>query len=319
MEKEMMMKENVNFKGIFCGKIRRYFSWENFLDLMKVPVGIIQSFFIVIRFKPKVIFCKGGYVSFPVAFGAFLARVPVILHESDLVPGLANRLSARFATKICVSYEESKKYFSKEKVVLTGNPVRKDIVMGNIEKGREITGFNSDFPVLLFMGGSQGAVSINSFIFDNLSNLLSKYQIIHVCGAGNMREKDDLMRLVGHDYESLLTRYVSYEYVGDELKHFYALCDAVISRAGAMSLAEIAAIRKAALLIPLGMEASRGDQIDNAVAFARKNNAFVINETEITKKLFFKKLEAVLKDSKERSAKSATDATKKIITLLKEL
>ncbi len=319
MEKNMMKKENVKFKGIFCGKIRRYFSWENFLDLLKVPVGIIQSFFIVIRFRPKVVFCKGGYVSFPIALGAFLARVPVILHESDLVPGLANRLSARFATKICVSYEESKKFFSKNKVVLTGNPVRKDIVTGRIEKGREITGFNSDLPVLLFMGGSQGAESVNRFIFDNLKDLLSAYQIVHICGSGNVRHKNDLNHLVGPDYESLLKRYIGYEFVGEELKHFYALCDVVISRAGAMSLAEIAAIKRPALLIPLGTEASRGDQIDNAKAFAKDNNADVINEVDLTKSLFLEKLEAVMKEPDKNSAKSAVDATEKIISLFKEL
>lgn len=314
-----MRQEGVNFKGIFCGKIRRYFSWENFLDLLKVPVGIIQSFFIVAGFKPKAVFCKGGYVSFPVAIGAFLARVPVVLHESDLVPGLANRLSARFATKICVSYENSKKFFPKDKVVLTGNPVRKDIVKGDAEKGRKNTGFNTDLPILLIMGGSQGAESVNRFIFDNLKELLSTFQIIHICGAGNTRDKNELKHLVGQDYESLLKRYVSYEFVGEDLKHFYALCDAVISRAGAMSLAEIAAINKPALLIPLGTEASRGDQIDNAKAFAKENNADVINEADLTKLLFLERLETVMKKTNTKSDNCSGDATEKIITLLKKL
>lgn len=184
-----MEKLGIDFEGITCGKLRRYFSWENFLDFFRVPIGIVQAYKILKRYKPVVVFSKGGYVSFPVTVAAWKLKIPVILHESDVVPGLANRLSMKFARKICISFEETKNYLSKKllkKTVYTGNPVRKSIFEGSREKGLKFTGLNEYRPIILVMGGSQGATQINKLVRSTLDELLKKFQIIHIAGRGNI-------------------------------------------------------------------------------------------------------------------------------------
>ncbi len=253
----------VDVREIICGKLRRYFSFQNFADFFKVPVGIIQSIFILASFKPQVVFSKGGYVSVPgvIACG-FLnffrrvfgkERIVLFVHESDVVPGIANRIGAKFADKIFVSFEESKKYFKKKsRVVITGNPVRKDVLKGNKEKGMKICGFNRFKPVILVMGGSLGAMQINNLVWENLDELLKRYQIVHIAGKGNIK--------FGLKKEG----YKQFELLFDELKDVYSACDLVVTRGGANSLAEIASMEKKAVVIPLGMASSRGDQIVNA-------------------------------------------------------
>ncbi len=320
MEKQMAADEGVPFKGILCGKMRRYFSWENFVDLLKVPAGILQAYLIIKKFRPDVIFCKGGYVSFPAAVSGKLAGVPVVLHESDVVPGLSNKMSARFATKICVAFEESGKYFPAEKVVLTGNPVRKEIVSGDAGAGRKFCGFADDLPVLLVTGGSQGAGFINNVVFDNLRNLLSVYRVAHICGEGKMRTEDDILALLGEDYASLANRYKAFEFVKDEMKDLYAMCGAVVSRAGAMTLAEIAAVGRPAVLIPLGKGASRGDQIDNARAFCKDHRAVTMEEDGFVFDDFLNELSALINENETKRERGANfDATDKIINLLESL
>ncbi len=294
MEKEMIGKLGVKYKGIYCGKLRRYFSISNFVDFFKTPIGIIQSFFAIIRFSPDAVFCKGGYVSFPIVLGARLAGKKVYLHESDAVPGLANRLSARFATKIFVSFMESMKYFPSHKVILTGNPIRPWIDKGDIHEAMKITGFKGNLPVILVMGGSQGAGFINDIIWDNLPELTHHHRIIHVCGKNKTKTKDELIKIAGKNHDFLRERYFSLEFAGNELKDFYALCDLVISRAGANSLAEIEAVHKPAILIPLGLGASRGDQIINAKVFSSDYPAAVINEEDFDKNLFLATIDRMI-------------------------
>lgn len=260
VEKAMVEKIGIMYRGVSCGKFRRYFSFKNFIDIFKVPIGIFQAQKILREFKPDVVFSKGGFVSVPVVIAAGLLGVPVILHESDVVPGLANRICARYAKKICISFEESKAYLLKygSRVVLTGNPVRKSILNGDAEVGYKFTGFDKFRPVVLIMGGSQGALQINELVRAGLDELLKKFQIVHVRGRGNL------------DISLHKNGYAQYEYLDEQLKDIYAMCELIVTRSGANSLAEIALLKKKALIIPLGTAASRGDQIENAKIFARK-------------------------------------------------
>ncbi len=263
----MIPEIDVRFQGISCGKMRRYFSWENFVDVFRTFFGIFESVYWVLKFRPAVIFCKGGYVAFPVAVGGWLAGVPVIEHESDLVPGLANRMAARFASKICVSFDKSAAHFDSDKVVVTGNPVRAELASGSRDAALKISGLSGSKPVLLVMGGSQGAIFVNELIWKNLDPLLAEFEIVHICGKG--KKRDDLKR----------DGYFALEYAADEMKDFYALSDLVITRAGANSLAELEFLGLPAILIPL-VKGSRGDQIGNAVAFAEIGVAAVLDETK---------------------------------------
>lgn len=250
-------------REITCGKLRRYFSLRNFIDFFKVPIGIIQSFFIVLKFKPDVIFSKGGFVAVPVVIGARLAsrHVKIFIHESDVVPGLANRICARFADKIFVSFSESVKFFGARlagKIIVTGNPVRREIFGGSREAGLKMCGFNRFKSVILAMGGSQGATQINNLVWNNLDELLKKYQVVHIVGKGNL------------NFGVKKLGYRQFELLFDELKDVYAACEIVVSRGGANSLSEISALNKKAVIIPLGEETSRGDQIKNAKVCAEE-------------------------------------------------
>lgn len=325
--------ECVRFKGIRCGKLRRYFSLKNFTDLFRIPFGILEAFFSILFFKPTAVFCKGGYVSFPVAIGGWLARKPVFLHESDVVPGLANKMTAFFASKVLVSYEQSVKYFKAGKVIVTGNPVRAEIYTGSVNGGLKFLKWNpSDLPVVLFMGGSQGAGFVNNLVWGGLKKLVKKYRVIHICGKGNTA------RALRHSSTNKFVagRYRFFEYVGSEMKDLYAVCDAIVSRAGAISLAEISAVGRPSVLIPLGKKYSRGDQIDNAKAFATGHKAFVMDEENFDKSLFFSALDeavgsggiadsvkrAIKKEAVEIGAGKYCDkgvrATAKIISLLEK-
>ncbi len=291
------------FKAISCGKMRRYIDWQNVLDIFRTLAGIWQSFWIIKRFNPDVVFCKGGYVAFPVAVGAWLNRRPVILHESDLVPGLANKLSAKFAQIICVSFTESKRFFNGKRVEMTGNPVRQEMLSGSSIAARKMTALEGHKPVMLVMGGSQGAQRINDFIVENLEKLLEQFQIIHLTGVGKSSGKQ-------------IKGYFAQEYAKNELKDFYALTDIMVCRAGANSLAEIEALGKPAILIPLEI-GSRGDQVANAAAFVKENKAVIVNEGGLNWQSFS---EAILRlENMPASEVKKTAAAKKIAELIKSL
>lgn len=321
MEKNMISKLGVPYKGVLCGKWRRYFSGWNFVDLFKTPLGVLQALIALARFRPTVIFCKGGYVSFPVAFAGWLLHIPVVLHESDLVPGLSNKVCAWLSRKVCVSFEESQKYFSPKKVVVTGTPVRSDIAEGDKTHGKDFTEFTEDLPVLLFMGGSQGAGFINSIVWKYLDRLLEHYQVVHICGIG--KEPQEIAQLLTEDHKKYLSRYRSFGFVEGEIKHVYALADLIVGRSGANTLAEIDFIHKPAVLIPLGKKASRGDQIDNAEAFIHHHSAVMIQEEDFEEEKFFSALEDLLKKSKKTLSSKGSAAhgiaTEKIIHLLESV
>lgn len=269
-EKEMIAEKGWPYKEISCGKLRRYFSWENLWDFFRSLWGVIQSIAIISRFKPDVIFCKGGYVSLPVSIAGGILRKPVIIHESDLEMGLANRIAAYFARKICVSFPETLKANAQDKrFILTGNPVRRELLHGDRKKGFEFCGFSSDKKVLLVMGGSQGSVAINTLIERFLEELLKTYQIVHVCGEKNISEK-----------ATEKTGYFKVGFLDKELKDIYAITDIVIARAGANSLAEFEALGLPAILIPL-VHGSRGDQIKNADSYIKNHRGLILEEDSI--------------------------------------
>lgn len=279
IEKQLVSQvKNIPYYAISTGKLRRYFDWKNFSDPFRVLKGIFQAYRIIRREKPNVIFSKGGFVSVPVVLAGKLNKVPVIIHESDITPGLANKLAIPFASKVCVTFPETEKHVKGGKGDYVGAIIRKELKNGNAERGRELCGFSNNLPVLLIMGGSLGSQKINQLIRENLGYLLSQYQIVHICGKGNV----DLA------YER--PGYKQFEYVSEELPDLMALADLVVSRAGSNSIFEFLSLRKPMLLIPLSAAASRGDQILNANSFEKQGFAAVIQEEDLTKELFLNKL-----------------------------
>ncbi|MBI2784808.1 MAG: undecaprenyldiphospho-muramoylpentapeptide beta-N-acetylglucosaminyltransferase, partial [Legionella longbeachae] len=223
IEKQMLQPLNIPFYAISSGKLRRYLSVKNFLDPFKIVLGIVQSFFLLYKLKPDVVFSKGGFVAFPVVVGAWLNRIPVVAHESDMSPGLANRLCFPFVNKICLTFDAGKKHFKRQdKIAITGTPIREQLFSGNSDRGLELCGFNADKPCLLVIGGSLGAGSINRSIREALPELTTKYQIIHLCGKGKL--EISLNSIEG---------YKQFEYANEELADLFAAASVVVSRAGA--------------------------------------------------------------------------------------
>jgi len=265
----------IQIKIIKAGKLRRYFSLENIMDVFKIPIGIIQSLYHIYKFKPNVVFSKGGFASFPPVIAAYILKIPIITHESDIVPGLANKIIARFSSKIFISFSAAEKYFSKNKVVLTGNPVRSDITEGNRENAFKFFKLSSDLPTVLILGGSQGARKINEMILEILPELLKKCQVIHQCGTKNYEE---IKIAIDNPKLKNLEKYKLYPYLNKEIKDAYAIADVVVSRAGANSVSEIAVMSKPNILIPLSTSAGN-HQFKNAEFFSEKGASLIIDET----------------------------------------
>lgn len=275
IEKKLIQSQNIPYYGISSGKLRRYFDLKNFTDPFRVIKGFSEASNLMKELKPDVVFSKGGFVSVPVVMAAKKHHIPVICHESDLTPGLANKLSMPSATKVCCNFPETLQYLPEGKAVLTGCPIRKELMEGSRTAALTMTGFTPHKPVLMVMGGSLGAVAVNSAVRDALPELLEHWQIVHLCGKGKTDES--LNGIKG---------YVQYEYIHKELADLFALCDIVVSRAGANAICELLALRKPTLLIPLSAKASRGDQILNARSFERQGFSMVLEEEKITKNTF---------------------------------
>ena len=274
IEKELITAAGVDYRAISSGKLRRYFDMKNFTDVFRVAAGVFQATAIIARQKPDVIFSKGGFVAVPVAVGAFLNRVPFVAHESDMTPGLANKLAMPFAKKVCTTFPEAVKYVKGGKGVHTGTPIRAELFKGSAEKGLEFCGFDGKKPVLLIMGGSLGSVVINDAVKEVINELTAKFDIAHIRGKGNLDKS--LENIKG---------YKQFEYVNKELRDIFAATDIVLSRAGANAISEFLALNKPMLLIPLSKKASRGDQILNANSFKAQGFAEVINEENLNGKL----------------------------------
>lgn len=272
IEKELIEQFGIPYHGISSGKLRRYFSLQNFTDPFRVVKGLGEAKKFVKLLNPDVIFSKGGFVSVPVVLAGKNRRVPTIIHESDMTPGLANKLSIPSATKVCCNFPETLKHLPEGKAVLTGSPIRQELLSGDKYKAREFLRFSSDKPVIMVVGGSLGSVAVNEAVRGILPELLKTFQVIHLCGKG--KADDSLQNLEG---------YAQFEYVKEELKDLFALTDIVISRAGANAICELLALHKPNLLIPLSANASRGDQILNARSFERQGYSIVLEEEELNK------------------------------------
>ncbi|MFF2483042.1 undecaprenyldiphospho-muramoylpentapeptide beta-N-acetylglucosaminyltransferase [Paenibacillus sp. NPDC058071] len=262
--------EQVKYYGIATGKLRRYLDWQNVKDPFKVIKGAFQAYRIIKKEKPDVLFSKGGFVSVPVVLGARLNRVPVLIHESDLTPGLANRIAIPLATGVCTTFPETEQHLPSGKARYVGAVIREQLKQGDAARGRRFCGFTSAKPVLLIMGGSLGARKINQTVREALGALSEQYQIVHLCGKGQ----------VDPSLES--TRYKQYEYINEELPDVLAMADVVISRAGSNSIFEFLYMRKPMLLIPLTKEQSRGDQLLNAESFRKAGYCEVLHEERMT-------------------------------------
>ena len=270
IERELIEQFQIPYHGISSGKLRRYFSMQNFTDPFRVLKGFGEANKLIKSLKPDVIFSKGGFVSVPVVMAGRKCHVPTIIHESDMTPGLANKLSIPSASKVCCNFPETLEHLPEGKAVLTGSPIRQELLSGSKDAALKFCGFTSDKPVILIIGGSLGSVIVNNAVRAILPELLKDFQVIHLCG----KDKAD---------ESLkdLKGYVQFEYIKHELKDLFALADVVISRAGANAICELLALHKPNLLIPLSANASRGDQILNARSFERQGFSMVLEEEEL--------------------------------------
>ena len=271
IETKLMAEFDVPYYGISSGKLRRYFDVKNFTDPARIIKGYAEAAKIIKKIKPNVIFSKGGFVTVPVVFAAKRKKVPCVLHESDISPGLANRLCIPSAAAICANFPETLSHLPKEKAHLTGSPIRKELFSGNRLKGLDFCGFSTSKPVILVIGGSLGSVRVNEAVREILPQLLEKYQVIHLCGKDKV---DESLK----DTEG----YVQFEYIQKELCDLLDAADLVISRAGANAICELLALHKPNILIPLSLEASRGDQILNAKSFEKQGFSYVIQEEELT-------------------------------------
>jgi UDP-N-acetylglucosamine--N-acetylmuramyl-(pentapeptide) pyrophosphoryl-undecaprenol N-acetylglucosamine transferase len=312
IEKGMIESLGIPFHAVSSGKLRRYFSLKNLIDPFKIIIGIIQSLWLFHKLRPDVVFSKGGFVAFPVVVGAWLNRIPVVAHESDMSPGLANRLSFPFVNKICLTFEAAKKHFKRQdKIEITGTPIRHQLFAGTSAKGLELCGFNTEKPCLLAIGGSLGAGSINLSVREALPQLTKEFQIIHLCGKGK----------VDHSLKGR-AGYCQFEYANEELAHLFAASSVVISRAGANSLYEILALGKAHILIPLSSQVSRGDQIQNARYFQGLGISVVIQDQSLNAETLLQALRDLMLNKNDVDNKikalNIESATDKIVAIIKE-
>ncbi|MCM3739612.1 undecaprenyldiphospho-muramoylpentapeptide beta-N-acetylglucosaminyltransferase [Oceanobacillus luteolus] len=277
--------EGVTYHPISTGKLRRYMSVENFKDPFKVLKGTLQAYRIIGKKKPAAIFSKGGFVSVPVVIAAKLRGVPTVIHESDYTPGLANKLSIPFAKKVLATFEETLEFLPEQKREHVGAVIREELFTGSREKGLTFAQLKGDKPVLLIMGGSGGSEKINETVRRSLPQLLKQFEIIHICGHGKVNREFDQ-----HGY-------IQFEYVNEELKDIFAATDYVLSRAGSNAIFEFLALRIPMLLIPLSLEASRGDQIVNARSFKEKGYARVLEEEELSEKKLVEELQHLMTSS----------------------
>lgn len=271
IEKEIVSADkDINYHSIHAGKFRRCLSFDNIKDVFKVFKGMSDASKLMKKIHPDIVFSKGGYVTVPVVIAAHKNKIPVIIHESDLTPGLANKISAKFADKVCTTFPETASMLSPSKSVCTGSPIRGELFLGSKETGKKLCNFTEDRPTIIVMGGSLGAVAINKLVRDAVKTLCSKYNVIHICGKGG--SDNSFNNIKG---------YKQFEYVKEELCHLLALSDVAISRAGSNAIFEFLALQKPMLLIPLPKGESRGDQVLNAESFEKNGFAISANQSEL--------------------------------------
>jgi UDP-N-acetylglucosamine--N-acetylmuramyl-(pentapeptide) pyrophosphoryl-undecaprenol N-acetylglucosamine transferase len=311
IEKGLIEGMKVPYYGISSGKLRRYFSIKNFTDPFRVLKGYFQAKKLMREIEPDVVFSKGGFVAVPVVYAAKKRGIPVVIHESDMTPGLANKLCIKKASKICCNFEATLSHLPAGKAIHTGTPLRKELFEGNREKGLQINGFTNGMPVLLIVGGSTGAQRVNEAVRKIMPKLLETFQVIHICGKGKTDPDFDYIRGLRQ-----------YEYVSDDLKDMFAAADLVISRAGANAVSELLALKKPNILIPLSI-GSRGDQVLNAEAFEKNGYSYLLKEEELTEENLLKAVDIVNANREKYINAMETaperDATEIITKMLDEL
>ena len=311
IEHQMIAKfPDITYHAVKSGKLRRYFSLQNFIDPFKVVWGALQSVAAIARIKPNVCLSKGGFVSVPVVVGAWLCRVPTICHESDLTPGLANRICSRFALKVCTTFAECAKALG-AKGVHTGTPLRPELFKGSRAAGLALSGFDGSKPILLMTGGSLGAQSVNKCLRESLPALLPHMDVLHLCGKGNLDES--LMDTKG---------YCQKEFLSEEMPDALAVADIVLSRAGSNTLSELLALHKPMLLVPYPLSASRGDQVENAKSYAAQGLARVLMQEDMTAQSMTDGLLKLLNEKDELlealKAYPIKDGTDKVLELIRQ-
>jgi len=316
-DERLLFENGITFKRVNTGKIRRYFSLKNIIDFFKTGIAVISAIWQMYKLYPDVVVGKGGYASFPALFAARILNIPVIIHESDSAPGIANKWAGKFADKIAISYESAAKYFPKEKTALTGNPIRREIIEPTNEGANDLFDLEDGVPVILILGGSQGAQIINDAVIQALSGLVSKYQIIHQTGANNInevRETADAL-LKGNEFAK---RYKPFAFFDDlSLKMAASVADLVVSRAGS-TIFEIAVWKLPSVIIPI--TGSNGDhQRKNAYTYARAGACEVIEEANFTPNILLSEIDRLMDepDTRSKMSESAkgfsrTDAADKI-------
>lgn len=312
MEADRMRAEpGVIYHAVQSGKLRRYFSWQNFTDPFRVIAGAFQSAHLMGRLKPDVVFSKGGFVAVPVVFGAWLHRIPVLCHESDLTPGLANKLCKPFARRFATTFPECAQALG-SKAEMTGTPLRRELFSGSREKGLQLLGFDGGKPVLLMMGGSSGAQSVNKALRAALPALTPSFDVAHICGKGNLDAA-----LEGKP------GYTQLEFLSEELPDVLACADLVLSRAGANALCEFQALGRPMLLVPYPKGASRGDQILNARSLEKRGLCRVLPQEDMTPETLAEAVEATWKDRERltEALKNAppADGTARVLELIEEI
>lgn len=308
---KMRSVQGVIYHAVKSGKLRRYHSWQNFTDPFRVVAGAFQSARLMGRIRPDVVFSKGGFVAVPVVFGAWLHRVPVLCHESDLTPGLANRLCRPFAKRFATTFPECAQALGK-KAEMTGTPLRPELFQGSRDAGLRMFGFAGQKPVLLMMGGSSGAQSVNKALRGALPMLTETFDIAHICGKGNL--EPSLEGTPG---------YCQIEFLDAELPDALAAADLVLSRAGANALGEFQHLGRPMLLVPYPKGAGRGDQILNAASMKSRGLCHVLPQEEMNPETLAKALQETWADREqlEKALKEAppADGTARILELIEEI
>ena len=310
-ERTLMDIEGVTYHPIQSGKLRRYFSWQNFTDVFRIIVGIVQSFFLILKIKPNVCFSKGGFVAVPVVVATWLNKVPTLCHESDLTPGLANKICAKFVPKIATTFPECAKMLG-AKGMYIGTPMRPELFQGERSKGLQLANFSGDRPVLMMVGGSLGAQKVNEVLRASLATITKTMDVFHICGKGNMDAT--LQGMEG---------YAQFEYLNEDMPHAFACADIVLSRAGSNAICELLALHKPMLLVPYPKAAtSRGDQVLNAKSFKERGIAHVLEQERLTKETLCDALETLYTQKedliKAMQATSCDNGAGKIIDWIKE-
>ena len=311
IEKKLITEQNVPYYGISTGKLRRYFDLKNLTDPFRVIKGCFEARKLIRTIKPDVVFSKGGFVSVPVVLAAHREHIPVIIHESDMTPGLANKICIPYANKVCCNFPETVAMIPDGKSILTGTPIRAELSQGDRQTGLDLCHFTSNKPVIMVIGGSLGAQHVNEAIRSILPSLLERFQVVHLCGKGKVDESF---------YST--TGYYQFDYIDKELKDLFAAADIVVSRAGANAIFELLSLNKPNLLIPLPAGASRGDQILNAQSFKKQGFSMVLPEEELTNESLYLAIcnlyehRAEYIDCMKKS--SGNDSIKQIVALINE-